>query len=155
MILLSSKDLDAIISQAQQCYPEEACGFLIGSDCRNGDLQVSSVVASDNVTVLDRTKNFEIDPELRLKLMVELRESSSKTSLQSNQRIIGHYHSHPNGLSAPSERDLDMAWEPDLVWLILAVSNGEVDEFKSYKLSSHTHKFREVDIEVRISENII
>ena len=154
MLLLSSEDLDAIIHQAQEFYPEEVCGFLIGTDCGNDDLLVSRVEASDNVTSLDRTKHFEIDPELRLRLMVELRELSGKTLSQSNQRSSGQYHSHPNGKPLPSNRDLSMAWEPDLVWLILAVSNSKVDEFNAYKLSSHTHKFREVAIDIRSFANI-
>ena len=76
MLLLSPKDLDSIAHQAQEFYPEEVCGFLIGAGCGNDDILVSRVVASNNVTKLDRTKNFEIDPELRLRLMVELRELS-------------------------------------------------------------------------------
>ena len=74
--------------------------------------------------------------------------------MQTNQRIIGHYHSHPNGRSMPSTRDLAMAWEPELVWLIVAVSNRGVDDFNAYKLSSHTRKFREVAIDVRSSTKI-
>ena len=154
MLLIRPEHLDAITNQANQFYPEEVCGFLIGTDCENANLQVSRVVASDNVTALDRTKHFEINPELRLRLMVELRELSDNTLLQTKHRIIGHYHSHPNGKPLPSNRDLSMAWEPDLVWLILAVSNSKVDEFNAYKLSSHTHKFREVAIDIRSFANI-
>jgi len=55
---------------------------------------------------------FEVDPALRLRLQRELRAS--------NERIVGLFHSHPDGAAAPSAHDLACAWEPDLVWLITA-----------------------------------
>jgi len=152
MLLIRPEHLDAITNQANQFYPEEVCGFLIGTDCENANLQVSRVVASDNVTALDRTKHFEINPELRLRLMVELRELSDNTLLQTKHRIIGHYHSHPNGNATPSKTDLEMAWEPELIWLICGLKKDDVREFKAYKLSVHAQNFIEVEIDLGSSE---
>ena len=40
------------------------------------------------------------------------------------ETMVGHYHSHPDHPPLPSPHDLAMAFEPDLVWVILAVEAG-------------------------------
>jgi len=37
---------------------------------------------------------------------------------QGGPRLVGHYHSHPNGSTEPSPRDLAAA-EPGKLWLIM------------------------------------
>ena len=115
-VRLSPEQLQAIERAAEQAYPEEACGLLVGR-CEPGERYfVNAVEASANVAEQPRTRRFEVDPKLRLRLERDLRESP--------ESVIGVYHSHPNGSAEPSETDRSMIFEPAMVWLITAVAEG-------------------------------
>ena len=81
--------------------------------------------ASVNVAEPPRTRRFEVDPKLRLRLERALRESPDS--------VIGVYHSHPDGSAEPSETDISMIFEPDMVWLITAVTDGRAGETMGWR----------------------
>ena len=115
-VRLSHEQLRAIERAAEAAYPEEACGLLVGRSAPGGGYRVSAVEASVNVAEPPRTRRFEVDPKLRLRLERDLRESPDS--------VIGVYHSHPDGSAKPSETDISMIFEPAMVWLITAVADG-------------------------------
>ena len=133
-ILLSPAQLQAIERAAEAAYPEEACGLLVGRSVPDGVWQVSAVEASINVAEPPRTRRFEVDPKLRLRLERALRDSPDS--------IVGVYHSHPNGSAAPSETDISMIFEPDMVWLITAVADGMAGATMAYKPTEDGAAFR-------------
>ncbi len=119
-VLLSRAALQCIETQAEAAYPQECCGLLVGT--RNAALiTISRAEASANVAGetagVDTRRRFEVDPRLRLALVRELEESG--------ETIVGLYHSHPNHPAGPSRHDRHSIWEPELLWLITAVENGE------------------------------
>ena len=116
MITLSPIDLKAIVAAAEAGYPEEICGLLVGRWTTDDRCSVREVVPSDNVAS-EKAKSFEIDPALRFNLQRSLRGG--------DENIVGLYHSHPDHSAQPSARDLELAWEPDLVWLVTSVLAGE------------------------------
>ena len=124
-VRLSPAQLQAIERAAEAVYPEEACGLLVGRAEPGGAWQVNAVEASANVAEPPRTRRFEVDPKLRLRLERALRESPDS--------VMGVYHSHPNGLAEPSETDISMIFEPDMIWLITAVSDGRAGTTMAYK----------------------
>lgn len=115
MIELERTHLAAIARAAEEAYPEECCGLLVGT-LQDGHRRVTRIAASANVFDGDRRKRFEVDPRLILKFQRELRDGA--------ERLVGHYHSHPDGPATPSATDAEMAWEPDLAWLIVPVAAG-------------------------------
>jgi proteasome lid subunit RPN8/RPN11 len=115
MIVVSAAHLQAIRAEAERAWPEECCGLLVGEADDRGAVQISAVVPGVNLSP-DRRLGFEVDPQLRFDLTRRLRDS--------DQRIVGHYHSHPNGPAEPSATDRARAIEPALVWLIVAVTEG-------------------------------
>jgi proteasome lid subunit RPN8/RPN11 len=60
------------------------------------------------------------------------------------ERLIGHYHSHPDNPALPSRRDLEMAFEPDLVWLITSVMGGRAAETTAHIPEPDARCFRQV-----------
>ena len=140
MISLSRTALKMITDAAEAAYPRECCGLLAGRIGANGDLMVNRVVVSANVSTSDTRDSFEVDPEVRFNLMRELEATGT------DERIIGHYHSHPNNLAHPSERDLAMAYEPDLVWVISAVEDGTATDTRAYKVNDDATAFREIPL---------
>ncbi len=84
------------------------------------------LVPAANILAAERPDRFEIDPRTRLTAMREAEVEGLE--------MIGHYHSHPDHPAQPSATDLAAAWEPDLIWLIVAVTEkgaGAVAAFQA------------------------
>lgn len=114
----------ALIDHAQAAYPQECCGLLIGRD--EGDtVVVTKVLPSVNLDPDGGARAFEVDPALILTWHKRLRGTP--------ERIVGHYHSHPNEPARPSVTDLERAWEPDMIWLILSVGRGKLTELGAFR----------------------
>ena len=104
---------EIIAEESGKATPIEACGLLIGKE-----LTVERLVISPNLAA--SSNRFEIDPGLLLK--------ESRVAREKGQKIIGHYHSHPNGSPYPSAYDLRMSFYPEWLWLIWAA--GKIKAFK-------------------------
>ncbi len=139
MIVLRRSLLGQITDAAEAAYPEECCGLLVGQKEKAGIFRVSRAEASRNLAANGRKERFEIDPQLRFNLMRDLAGGG--------QRIIGHYHSHPDHPAEPSDRDLEMAWEPELAWLIIAVENGKAVQTAAFLLDKEERRWRQIGLE--------
>lgn len=106
-------------------YPSECCGLLIGRPVGAGAIVLTDIAPSRNVTTGSPRDSFEIDPGMRIRLMQRLRGSA--------EAIVGHYHSHPDRPATPSPRDAAAAFEPDLLWLIVAVDAGAPGEIAAFR----------------------
>jgi proteasome lid subunit RPN8/RPN11 len=138
VIVLPAFLLRRIGTLTREAYPEECCGLLIG--CRNtdGDVRVTEIAAAVNVAPPPRRDRFEVDPAVRFATMRRLRGTE--------QDIVGHYHSHPDGPARPSGQDAASAFEPELIWLIVAVTAGTAGEAAAFRYDPVTAIFRRVPI---------
>lgn len=135
MILVPRALLKRIEGAAEAAYPEECCGLLAGKPATGG-VGVTRVAPSANVTTGDRRMSFEVDPRVRFDLMRELGDGP--------ERIVGIYHSHPDKAAQPSARDLEMAWEPELIWLITALEDGRATHTAAHALDTLGTSFHEI-----------
>ena len=101
--------LSQIEDETRAAYPRECCGLLVGE--RDGD-SVRVFLAYPALNVAERNDRFEIDPQTQFTLHRALRDTGRK--------IVGCYHSHPNGRPEPSPRDMAGAGEAGFIWLIAA-----------------------------------
>ena len=138
MLLLKPEDLKQIADQAEAAYPREACGLLLGFQRVDGNIEVTRVAESENKAAPARNDRFEIDPELRLRLMREARDTAPVGKSGASRGIIGHYHSHPDGTSAPSAYDRETVW-PGKSYLIVAVAEAHVVGVRAWRLSDDGH----------------
>ncbi len=139
-VQLAPGQLRAIERAAEEAYPEEACGLLVGRSAPGEAYRVSTVEASANVAEPPRTRRFEVDPKLRLRLERELRENPDS--------VIGVYHSHPDGSAEPSETDIAMIFEPDMVWLITAVADGRAGATRGWRPAEDRSAFLPLGLDV-------
>lgn len=137
MILISPSDLKAVVDAAEDAYPEEACGLLVGSVRGNGDIVVTRIHPARNVAAEPRHR-FEVDPALHLMLQRESRAGGA--------RIIGVFHSHPDHGAQPSATDLAQGVDPDLVWLITSVIGGQAVLTSAHVLDFRASQFRPVPL---------
>lgn len=105
--------LDQILAEAADDPGVEICGLLVGER-----RAVRAIYPCDNVADHPATA-FEIDPVQLIAMHKQARIEGAK--------VIGHYHSHPNGREEPSDRDREMIGVPGEIWIILA--NGRARAF--------------------------
>ena len=130
--------LTSITEAAETAYPMECCGLLAGRENDGGDILVTRVEPSPNVTESDPCDSFLIDAKIQFDLMQDLREGP--------ERIIGHYHSHPDHPARPSERDRQSVFYPDHIWVIVRVDGGRAGDVAAYVFDSADGDFREIGL---------
>ena len=142
MIVASRSQLAEISRLAAASYPAECCGLLAGADVSDSGVRITRVVPSDNVAQTDTRDSFEINPQTRFDLMQALDGT--------DERIVGHYHSHPDHAAEPSRKDLAMVYEPELYWLIASVIDHAVHDIKAFRATPDAATF--VPVPIRIIE---
>ncbi|MBT3990293.1 MAG: M67 family metallopeptidase [Rhodospirillaceae bacterium] len=140
MIQLDKFQFEQIEQAARAAYPAECCGLLVGKRTAE-TVTLSRIVPSVNLLADQGNDRFEIDPQIRINLERELRGSDDS--------IVGHYHSHPDHPAQPSETDLEQAFEPDLIWLIVSVRDDEATDVKAHMIDPATGTFVEISCQVK------
>lgn len=131
-----SPRLQAVIQDAAAAaYPNECCGLLVGE----GDdvVTVTDVVPAAN-TADDPRRAFAIDPQDQFNLLRATRDTP--------RRVIGHYHSHPDGSSAPSRHDLAMAYDPAALWVVVATSRTGASPPRAFCRPESAENFVEIEV---------
>ena len=97
----------AIENEASAANPRECCGLIEGV-VEGSEYRATALHPSPNLA--PRDDRFEIAPDVQF--------AALKAARANGHRIIGCYHSHPNGQAEPSRHDLAGAGEDGFVWLI-------------------------------------
>lgn len=105
-VLLSSSLHAALLAQASAAHPLECCGLLFGDAHAVLRIEPVANVAPDPHT------SFEIDPARLI--------AAERAMRAGGERLIGHYHAHPNGRAEPSPRDARASAGDGRLWLIIA-----------------------------------
>jgi proteasome lid subunit RPN8/RPN11 len=130
MIRIPAYIIDGIIAQAINELPNEACGLLVGSG--------SDVLKQYPLTNIDRSpEHFSFDPAEQFQVFREARTDG--------REIIANYHSHPETPSRPSEEDIRLAYDPNILYLIVSLA-AEVPVLKAFNIQNGVST--EVTIEV-------
>ena len=117
---IPEKVLAAIESAAMAAYPNEACGLLIGRD-----KHIIDALPSPNRAAAPGA--FLIDPKTHLE--------TQRRTRQRGLKIIGCYHSHPGGDSAPSIDDGLGENPSNFLWMITSLQNGRFPETRIFRQS--------------------
>ncbi len=114
---------------AERAYPEECCGLIWVK--KNKMNHVDKLELTKNIA-LNPLKHFEIDPKPLF--------DANRKSRVSDDKLIGVFHSHPNGRAVPSKLDASNVVLGQ-IWIIIANNsmrgwlsdeNGEIyDRFNS------------------------
>lgn len=126
-----------LCNEARAAFPRECCGLIEGT-IRESFAQIVELHPAPNVATRD--DRFEIDPDLHIALLRQLRGT--------DRSIIGCYHSHPNGRAEPSQHDAESAGEVDFLWVIAALEDSTADP-RITAFVSTGNSFQRVGIEMR------
>ena len=97
----------ALRVEAERALPDECCGLLAG---RGGTVEL--VVPVANMSERPRSR-YEIAPAE----LWAARRGVEAAGLE----VVGYYHSHPRTEAVPSPYDIDRAYYPDAVYVIVGV----------------------------------
>jgi [CysO sulfur-carrier protein]-S-L-cysteine hydrolase len=122
MIQIPRIVMDAIIQQALAELPNEACGLLAGK----GNV-VENQYAMTNID--SSPEHFSFDPAQQFQALRSARAADLK--------IIANYHSHPSTPSRPSQEDIRLAYDPDILYLIVSLAL-ETPVLKAFRIQDGT-----------------
>ena len=138
MIQIGRAVVRRIEDHARDAFPEECCGFLLGSAARHR--QVVDARPAKNVAADNRTRRYEIDPIALLRVDDVARAKSLD--------LVGIYHSHPNHPAEPSEFDRSRAsgWYS---YVILKIEEGTPAEMTCWRFDTTKDQFEPETIVIR------
>lgn len=136
-INLSNELERAIREHGEETFPNECCGFMLGT--ANGDSRnVAELLPAYN----DREEEAQYN---RFLITSEAFMKGEKAARAKNLDIVGFYHSHPNAPARPSQYDLDHAW-PWYSYVIVSIVDKTADKMTSWILAEDRTAFQEEEI---------
>lgn len=130
MIKITRNAADDIIGHAKKDTPVEACGYLAG---KNG-----IITKCYRMTNIDNSpEHFTFDPKEQFEVIKQARNEGLE--------IIANYHSHPVTPARPSQKDIDLAYDPDISYVIISLE-GDREDIKSFSIKKSEVKTQEIKI---------
>jgi proteasome lid subunit RPN8/RPN11 len=112
--------IDAILAHARDEAPNECCGLLVGS----GRIIEESV----------RTRNLEASPT-RYRVDPAEHVALNRRLRATDLRVVGAYHSHPESPAHPSPSDVEEAFYPDFVYVIVSLKAIDEAAVRAFRLA--------------------
>ncbi|WP_420641020.1 M67 family metallopeptidase [Candidatus Leptofilum sp.] len=112
--------LNQILNHLQDCYPEEGCGLVAG-DARG---RVTAVYPIENS--LHSLTAFTMNPQQQVQAMLDLETNG--------WQLLAIYHSHPHGPETPSTSDIQQAYYPEALTLIVSLANRKTPSVRIFHI---------------------
>jgi proteasome lid subunit RPN8/RPN11 len=126
MLRLRNSDRERICLHAEEEYPYECCGVLLGKVEGDTRLVVETV----------RCRNIRNDsPECRYEIGPTEVARALRDARARGLDIIGFYHSHPDHTALWSRTDFEEAYWLGCSYVITSVAQGKAQVTRSYALS--------------------
>jgi proteasome lid subunit RPN8/RPN11 len=127
---------------AEEGYPNEICGFLLGRKQLDRDL----------VTEIYPVVNQDAKAAVHYTIPAKEYMKAERLAMTKELELIGVYHSHPDHPPKPSGRDLDDAM-PELSYLITAVYQGNALDTRSWRLTDN-RTFEEETLDINFKNKL-
>ena len=111
--------LNRIIEHARQEYPLESFGILAGKDEKITNFYPM-------VNTEKSLSSYLMEPEEQLRVFLEMERRGLELS--------AIYHSHPYTAAFPSQRDVDNAFYPDSLILIISLKEKSVPQIAAFQI---------------------
>ncbi len=135
-LVIKRNDYQRLIDHCLAEKPLEACGILAGV-IKNERYQVKKVYIMENTSA--SSEEYLMEPEEQFEVFKDIRESGLE--------LISIFHSHPHSPSRPSSNDIDMAYYPDAVYIIISLMNTEDIDFRGFIISNKSYEEIEIVVE--------
>lgn len=118
-----------LVEHALADLPNECCGMIAG---RGGTatrvLRASNVEGSPFMYVMD--------PREQLRMMDEIDESGDE--------LLAVYHSHTRSAAYPSRTDVELAFYPDTLYLIVSIADRDAPELRAFRIARGAPEGRQI-----------
>lgn len=128
-LVLTPEQVTEIVAHALAESPAEACGLLGGRDGH-----AERVYPLPNVE--GSSTRYLAEPQAQVDAMMEIEEQGWE--------IVAIYHSHLNAPALPSATDLEMAFFPDSLYLIISVADQGRPVLRAFRIEKR--QIEEVEI---------
>ena len=142
MIKISERLLERIKRHAEEDYPQECCGLLIG---RIEDLGQTRVV----LEICPVANNWGEQDTIHRRMMITPRDymQAERRFAKQGLGVVGNYHSHPEHPAVPSQFDLEnLAPWPTMSYIVVSVTKEQAMEARSWELAADRARFNEEEI---------
>lgn len=130
VLKIPEKIYDEIIEHAKKDAPLEACGYLAG--LKN---EVEEIYQLKNIDQSE--EHFSFDPKEQFEVLKDARAKGLT--------LVAVYHSHPKSPARPSGEDHKLAFDPNLIYLIVSLLGEPM--VKTFKLSAE-NQLVETDLKI-------
>lgn len=126
---------EAIARAAEEGYPNEICGLLVGRLGADPLAEEAWPCPNSNT---ERTRDrYQLEPQAQLRLEKRARERGLD--------VVGYYHSHPDHPAAASETDSSLSWE-ETAYLIQSVRQGKAEDLRAWRRAKGEERLREIPL---------
>ncbi|MFH1283823.1 MAG: Mov34/MPN/PAD-1 family protein [bacterium] len=123
-----------IIEHAKKDTPVEACGYLAGIEEEIvKEYPMKNIDTSNEHYSLDTKEQFDVVKKAR----------------NEGLHILAVYHSHPDTPARPSAEDIKLAYDPNMVYVIVSLA-GNKEEIKAFSIKKNT--VEEIKLEIQDSD---
>lgn len=136
--------LENIRQHGVDAYPEEGCGFLLGTVTDDGENRVVATRQAPNRQADQRTHRYQLTGD-------DYR-AADEAAREQGLDVVGTYHSHPDHPAQPSKTDLEEATFPGFTYVIVSVRDGVPAETTAWSLATDRSQFHREEITTRPPE---
>jgi len=119
MLTIQRNDLQLIYAHCEREYPNEACGILAGRDSR---VEKVYALTSERPSPVF----YRIDAAEHFRVIREMRTAGTD--------LVGIYHSHTSSPAFPSATDVELAFYPEAVYVIVSLMDRSRPAAKGYAI---------------------
>ncbi|MBI5957058.1 MAG: M67 family metallopeptidase [Chloroflexi bacterium] len=119
MFQLSRKHRAAIIVHAREACPNECCGLLVGSGGRI--VKLYKLANAENSPLA-----YRLDPYEQLRIFQEMDNHGWE--------LMAIYHSHVASPAYPSARDVELAYYPEAVYLVVSLTEPARPDVRAFRI---------------------
>lgn len=147
-IRLRTQQLDEIKNHGEETYPQECCGFLLGTNENGVNILHELYRAENEWQDADRPELPDGRRESRANRYLITPEQWKRADAYAREAgvgIIGYYHSHPDHPAQPSGFDLDHSCWPAESYIIVSIQQGKAAALNSFTKRDYT-KFEQEEV---------
>jgi proteasome lid subunit RPN8/RPN11 len=123
--------LDQIVEQARAEAPNECCGMIASTNGRAVAVHPATNAAASPL-------RYEIDPHEQYRIQTAIEDAGLE--------LGAIYHSHTRSAPYPSQTDINLAFYPEALYVIVGLA-GDEPEVRAYSIVDEVVTERELEVE--------
>jgi proteasome lid subunit RPN8/RPN11 len=129
---ISEEHVEEIVRHAREEMPNECCGIIATDD--GAAVKVFRATNAEASPV-----RYSLDPKEQLEITNEIE--------QSGWELGAIYHSHTRSKAYPSQTDVNLAFYPDALYLIVSLEDPAAPDLRAFRIVDERIDEAELDIE--------